>query len=446
MPDEAQKGEIRWAVAAIGGRQADYRRYLDYYSGKHPLMVSKERLRRVFGEMFKNFRLNLCAAVVEALTDRLHVSSFSGDEAEEALRIWKRNRMRLRQGHVHRKAVSAGDSYVLVWPNSAGEPVIHPQEPTEVVVEYEEDSPGRIRRAAKLWKDVAGGHRLTLYYPDRIEKYETPMKTYGSALGPVNWRERVVDDEQWPLANLYETVPVFHFGNRADVGSYGVSELRDALPVQDGLNKAVLDMLISGEFQAYPQRYALNIQIRKDAEGNPINPFKAGPEKMWVLDGGENVQLGQFAAADTAKLMEVKQGWALDMAQVSHTPAHYFFLPSGLVSGESQKTAEQKLDSKVSDRTAEFGDVWAAVMALAIQMEWGEQSRPPELEANWANLKPRDLRNEWEIAATKVELGVSKAQVLREQGYTEEQLEQFRRENATDNTAPRNPLLQALGG
>lgn len=424
MPTELEKNEIRWAVGAIGARQQEYRRYLDYYSGVHPLMVSPIRLERLFGKMFRDFRLNLCSSVVDALTDRLHVASFSGDGEEEALVIWKRNRMRSRQGHVHQKAVGAGDAYVLVWPDAIGDPILHPQEPTEAAVDYDEESPGTIKRAAKLWK-AAEGHRLTLYYPDRIEKYETPMKTHGSALGAINWRERTVEGEPWPLPNLYGTVPMFHFGNRTDVGRYGVSELRDALPVQDGLNKAVMDMLISGEFQAYPQRYALNIEVKKDALGNPINPFQAGPEKMWVLTGGENVQLGQFAAADTSKLMEVKQGWSLDMAQVSHTPAHYFFLPSGLVSGESQKTAEQKLDSKVSDRTAEFGDVWAALMALAVRMSRGEASAPLELDCNWKNLKPRNETEEWTIAGQKKALGVSRRQILREQGYSDEQIDQF---------------------
>jgi hypothetical protein len=448
MPTEEQKAEIRWAVGAIGAHQRDYRRYLDYYDGKHPLMVSQARLKRLFGDMFKDFRLNLCGTVVDALTDRLHVASFSGDgaAAQEALAIWKRNRMRSRQGHVHQKAVAAGDAYVLVWPDAAGEPVIHPQEPTEVAVEYEEESLGRIKRAAKLWKDPGGSHCLTLYYPDRIEKYETPIKTHGLALGAANWRERTVDGEPWPLPNPYDAVPVFHFGNRADVGRHGVSELRDALPVQDGLNKAVMDMLISGEFQAYPQRYALNIEVKKDVEGNPINPFKAGPEKMWVLTGGENVQLGQFAAADTTKLMEVKQGWALDMAQVSHTPAHYFFLPSGLVSGESQKTAEQKLDSKVSDRTAEFGDVWAAVMALAVRMGRGEASGPLELDCNWANKKPRIETEEWYVAQMKADLGVSRAQILREQGYSDEQIEQFARERAEEGSGTENPFGAIPGG
>jgi hypothetical protein len=461
LPEENLK-EIRWAVSELAKRQKAHRLYLAYYQGAHRLMIDKRRLETIFGRLFSDFRMNICSAVVDALADRLQVQSFSSggasDEnraAEDAGEIWKRNRMRRRSKQLHRTSISAGDAYAIVWPDPTGYPIVYPNSPLEVCVQYDPQSPGTIVRAAKLWKVEDGTHRLTLYYPDRIEKYQTLQKNLvstevnstpdgpvsggalgGSALSANRFVRRVIEGEKWPLVNQYEQVPVFHFANNSDLGEMGVSELRDAVPVQDGLNKSVFDMLVGGEFQSYPQRWALNIEVVKDDSGNVVSPFKAGPERVWVLNGGENTQMGQFNAADLAKMLEVKKGWSLDMAQVTQTPPHFFMLPSGLVSGESQKTAEQKLDSKVGDRTESFGDTWGALMALAVRMYRGMQMDGLELDTNWKDTKPRNHKEEWEIAGMKAERGVSDEQLLREQGYTDDQINQFKRERGQEPLLP----------
>lgn len=467
MPSEEQVNEIRWAVSAIAAQNKRVRLYAEYYQGKHRLMIQQERLRSIFGELFANFRLNLCSAVVDALADRLQVQGFSDPRADEerkareeagqpdgvqpeaetedildageiAQEIWKRNRMRRRMGQIHQSAISAGEAFVLVWPDKQGNPIVYPQKPTEIALEYDPESPGRIVRAAKLWKEKDGSHRLNLYYPERIEKYETRVKVSGGATSYQNFEVRRVPGEAWPLPNIHGQVPLFHFANNSDLGEAGVSELRDAIPVQDGLNKSVFDMLVGGEFMAYPQRYAMNIEVKtrrndRTGEEEPINPFKAGPERVWALTGGQGdqaPQVGQLPAADIEKMLKVKQGWSLDMAQVTQTPPHYFMLSTNFVSGESQKTAEQKLDAKVEDRQVAFGDTWADLMALAVRMLRGGSMDGLELDTNWADTKPRNRLEEWQIAALKLDAGVSNDQILREQGYEQEQIDKFKEENS----------------
>jgi hypothetical protein len=226
-------------------------------------------------------------------------------------------------------------------------------------------------------------------------------------------------------------VPVFHFPNNADIGQWGVSELWDALAVQDMLNYLAFNMLVGVEFQSFRQRYAVGIEVpRSEETGQPVNPFKAGPEQVWIAEGadGSTPSFGEFSAADLNMLDNVKRSAALDMAQVTQTPPHYFFSTSNLVSGESQKTAEQKLDAKVTDRQIAFGDVWAQVMALAVAIESNVPFQSVELDVNWKDTKPRNEKESWEIAQIKSALGVSREQILREQGYTDEQIEEFQAE------------------
>lgn len=426
-------------------------------------MISSTRLKTIFGKLFNDFRLNLCSPVVDSLSDRLQVASFSsaGEESERAGEIWRRNRMQRRAGQTHVEAISAADAYALVWPNDRGEAVIFPHKAHEVAVEYDPESPGKIVRAAKSWREK-GCKRLNLYYPDRIEKWRarllapTSIERPGgelrpearpdgdSAMATVAYEKHDQTGEPWPLPNRYEVVPVFHFANNADLGEYGISELRDALPVQDMLNYLTFNLLVGVEFQAFPQRYALNIEVAKDAAGNPVSPFVSGPEKVWTLtapenDAGERIPatLGQFDAADLEKLIRVKEDAALTMAQVTQTPVHYFQPTSNLVSGESQKTAEQKLDAKVSDRQIAFGDVWAALMGLAVRMENGGEG---EIDTNWKDTKPRNELEMWQIADLKIASGVSREQVLREVGYSRQQIDAMKEEEGGLGGAPGEPV------
>ena len=78
-------------------------------------------------------------------------------------------------------------------------------------------------------------------------------------------------------------MPVFHFANNADVGCHGLSELAAAIPIQDGLNKSILDMLVAMEFSAFRQRWVAGIEVDNDPDtGEAKQPFKSGVDQLWV--------------------------------------------------------------------------------------------------------------------------------------------------------------------
>jgi hypothetical protein len=70
------------------------------------------------------------------------------------------------------------------------------------------------------------------------------------------------------------------------------------------------------------------------------------------------------------------------------------------------------------------------VMALAVAIESNVPYESVELDVNWKDTKPRNEKESWEIAQIKSALGVSREQILREQGYTDEQIEQFQTDAA----------------
>jgi hypothetical protein len=87
--------------------------------------------------------------------------------------------------------------------------------------------------------------RMTLYYPDRVEYYRSNRKNpqQYTAFEPFS------DGEGSEIAeNPYGEVPVFHFRN---TGRQIRSEIKNVIPVQNGINKLLADMLVAAEYGAF---------------------------------------------------------------------------------------------------------------------------------------------------------------------------------------------------
>jgi len=336
--------------------------------------------------------------------------------------------MSIRSGEVHREALKNGDAYVIVWPGSDGRVQIVPQSAETCTVHYDEDEPGKIAWAAKHWRDADKRTRLNLFFPDRIERYvskgEGDLPDHRAFL-PFDAESERRSDAEIPashshrvsasIPNPFGLVPVFHFANNADIDSFGRSELEDAMAVQDGLNKSVLDMLVAMEVCSFRQRWVAGIEVLKDeATGKDIPPFKLGMENIFFASD-PNTRFGEFGATDLEQFLKVKDGFRIDMASVTGTPL-YYLMPQirGFPSGESLRKAETRFLAKVRDRQEQFGAVWADVMSFALRL-----SGHPDvsLTTRWEDPSPTNERDVLENLRLKLDLGVPPDQVLREAGY-----------------------------
>jgi len=89
------------------GRYAKAERY---YNGDHDLAFATEKFQNTFGTLFREFALNLCPVICDAVRDKLRVTGFSieqqGDMQERRTNsensvtrtIWQLNRMATRSG------------------------------------------------------------------------------------------------------------------------------------------------------------------------------------------------------------------------------------------------------------------------------------------------------------------------------------------------------------
>ena len=422
--------DIEQAIESLRANQTRYDKTERYHRGEHNLMFATEKFQNTFGSLFREFAMNLCPAICDAVKDKLKITEFRVESGTSALgsraeRIWQKNRMATRAGEVHKEALKNGDAYAIVWPDADGEPIIYPNKAASITVVYDEDSPGQILWAAKFWRTNDKRTRLNIFYPDRIERY-TAVKENGRLLPDakefVSFAEAVIqlNPENEPVQistidNPYGVVPVFHFANNADLGMPGQSELLSAIPVQDGLNKSVLDMLVAMEFSAYRQRWAAGIEIEYDNEGKAAAPFTAGIDHLWIAQN-PNARFGDFESANLDHFLRVKDSFRIDMASVTGTPLHYLMPHTNRSkSGESLKKAETRFIAKVRDRQESFGQTWADLMACALKVEGhGDGIR---LITAWEDADRMSEREFLENIILKQQIGITPEQALTEAGY-----------------------------
>lgn len=450
---DTPQAHITWALKSLASRRAKYERYRAYYEGEQRVTFIAETLRKAFGNKIDQQDAvdNFCGSVVDAVADRLQITGFtvngeSDDQSpirERTQAIWKRNHMNRRSGEVHTEALTTGDGYLIVWPadgpeDSPREAVLWPQLATEVTVKYDDESPERITRAAKVWFDEdAKRWRCTLYYPDAILRYATPETSAGATTWPTDgtrFQPWAPDGIATEVGNEYGVVPVFHFGNNARTNSFGRSELADVIPLQNSLNKTNARMEVAEEFFAAPQRWAIGWEPETDELTGKPKPTRMHPlEMLWTAGGdGENrPAFGEFAASSPEGLLKSAGEKKADIARVSKTPMHILMLSSDQApSGEALKTAETPFVKKINDRHRDYGSDWGDVMELALRIEGVKLPDGTDLETTWEDPAPRSEVDSWSTAVLQKQAGVSVEQLLRERGYSDADIERMAEERA----------------
>lgn len=448
VTEEARR-DIAWALADIAARQPSYALYRNYYRGQHRLAFASAKFRNAFGDLFREFADNVCRPVVDTFVDRLQLTSFdSPDEkvAQAASDLWANNRMGSRAGEVMLNAAREADGFLMVWTDAEGDVRMWVQTPDTVAVRYSDDNPDRIDLAAKVWRK-GRGWRCTLYYPDRIERYETAGTSPGGGLPQARAFRPfmpVQENDPEPVEdNPYDRVPFFHFPN-GTVGTYGESMLVDAVPLQDGLNKSVADMLVAMEFHAYPQRWATGLEVRYKDDGTEIAPLDPGADRLWHVPS-EGTRFGQFDPANLDGFLKVQDAFRLEVARVTGTPLHALgMMGSGQPpSGTSLKVTEGRLTKRAKDRHRDWGETWEDAVAFALRLQG--MAEGIDITAVWASPETEDDKAQAETQEIKQRLGVSKRKSLAEMGYTPEEIEEMLDE-AEQVASDVDLALGAVGG
>jgi hypothetical protein len=411
-----------------------------YYNGAQPLRYATPEYRRKVRDTYALFSANFCKPVVQALEERLTVTGFrfGGTQADKrAWDIWQANQMDAQSQKAHREAIIKSDCPVIVGPptEAGGPPIIRVQKPEEVVIGYGDDPLVRAV-AMKRWTTPDKRVLATLYYPNSVEKYERSVDTKA-------WVARTVSGEEWPLTHDIGLVPVVALVNDPDLDSVGASEISPVIPLNDGLNKVWLDLLMSSEYAAFRQRWATGIDIPINPETKQsVEPFQASVNRVWST-AAPDAKFGDFEQTDTSSQVRAIDEFVREIAALTRTPYHYFLSHGGQPpSGESLRAAETGLVAKAKRRARDFGDAWEEIERLSF-LALGDTKRGTYVAAEtiWRDPEYRTESEHVDALVKLQSIGVPEEQLWADAGYTPTQISGFVDMRARE---PQVPVLRPV--
>lgn len=411
--------DINNAFEAITAKSEEYHRADAYYDGTNKEVFANQRWFRMFRYEGSDFRFNFSKTVVDSVLNRLEVAQVQTTSASADAyinQIWEQTDLKIDMNEIHRKALVYGDCYAIVWPDMNGQLAIDYNSPLHTTIVYDEENPRVKSYAAKMWQVTLEDTkiiRMNMYYPDRIEKYESM-----GDLEIITHAPNFVLTEVIP--NPWGEIPVFHFRTNKP---FGRPEHADSYGPQDAINKLISTHMYTVDYQGAPQRYALSNGgnasefedfSEDDTARENLGSLQNGPGQLWYLQGVSSV--GQFAAADPDTFTKPVIEFVNAMAAITSTPTHYFAKGSYIPSGEALRVSEAPLTKKVLNRQLAFGSAWRDLFKFMIRVE-GIQA---DVEIIWKSAETVDSVDSWDIAVRKKSVGMPLQQILLELGYDAE--------------------------
>lgn len=416
-----------WATDQdMRGAKVDlFRRYVD---GDHRANLTPEMrklLRIVDAGSLNEFNDNHIDTIVQTMSDRLRVTAIEADNPEASewsSEVMELNRFDGLQIDVHEAAIRDGDTYVLVaWDNEAKRVTFSHEEAWDgssgMLAIF--DSAKNVHIAVKVWSEttesLADTVRVNVYYADRVEKY---ISRGGATLDKLE--EGVYP---WVMADRSPIgVPVIHFPNKKrDKLGYGQSEIENAIPLQDALNRTLYSMVMAAELTAFQVRYSIGTKFpagitpgmaievyAKDGDGKPMAPDEQSIE--WF----KAIRIGAMEQGELVPFIEQARWLKGEMFESTSTP-----MPGSggdNASGESLKQREIGLIGKVERFQVRGGNAWESVMDMAwrVQAAFGTDS-PPDYARFYCRWKSAEIRNDTVVIdnALKVADKVGQREFLR---------------------------------
>ncbi len=240
-------------------------------------------------------------------------------------------------------------------------------------------------------------------------------------------------------------MPVFHFKNKDQGYNYGKSELTDIIPVQNALNKTLIDLLAAADTTGF------RIYTMLGDDPTSINLVPGS----WVYSerppgGDEGASIGHIPGEDLAPLIALKDSVVIEIARISRTPLSYFQISGHRPAEGTLKQEESGLVSRAKNRQVSAGNTWEDVMKMARRLHnvfgQGEDlSEETLISTQWADPETRNEQAHIEAIAMKREkLRIPLEQAWLEAGYTPEEIDQMK--ESDDYQARLNMMQIGMSG
>lgn len=413
--------DLQTAVLRLTAKKPRYDMLYRYYDGLQPLVYSSEKLREIFSGLDARFTVNWCAIVINSVLDRMELRAVTvpnDDATSQALEnLREQSGLVDDEFSIHEDVCVTGEAFVLVWPDEDGTIQAFHNDSRLCHAEYDGANPREMRYAAKWWPE-GDAVRLNLYYPDRIEYYATnrAFKTGETpdAKAFIPWGDEPV------AVNQFGVIPVFHFRSSRRGPK---SQLANVIEPQDMINKLTADMMVAAEFGAFRQRYVIS-------QAGIVN-LQNNPNAIWDLVAADKdsqpTSVGEFSPTDLANYLGAINKFAQDIGVITSTPRHYFYQQGGDPSGEALIAMEAPLNRKVERLQATLEPTWRDLYSFMLFL--GGAAVPSQsIYAAYEESETQQPRTQAEIRELSVRAGMPLTTVLRDEGWTEDDLAQMEKD------------------
>lgn len=416
-----------WWLSRLLSRLSDKQARIDkldrYMRGCADLPTAPPGAGRRYLEFQRKANINLAALIVDAVANRLEPTGFrSGPEGDPvvdslAWHVWQANQLDARAKEFHRSTLALGEAYMIVGAvdDELGVPLITPEDPRQVVTEFDPARPWKTLAGLKLFVDDMSGEDvavLALADPrgGRAWGFEARASHSSSRMvggvGAFEW----VSAAQLPTTR----VPFVRFRNRPTLQGQTIGEFEDVVDHLDRINSQIFDRMMTSAVQAFKQRAIKGLPQRNPATGEDIDysgMFEPGPDALWQLP--PNAEIWESSTLDITPMLTAVSEDLKSLASATSTPLYLFTAEALEGSAVGASASREALVFKARDRQVELGEGHEAVMSLAFEV-MGDRRRRDELEMLWAPVSALSLSEQYDAASKAAAAGLPWRDIMAE--------------------------------
>ncbi|MFJ4785148.1 phage portal protein [Streptomyces sp. NPDC088794] len=341
--------------------QARLDRIAAYMCGEHSSVYVPAGARAEYRWLMDRAKVKILPLIVTVVAQNLYVDGYrprGSDDNAEPWAVWQANRLDARQHGVHRAALTYGAAYAVVMPGKPV-PVITPFSPRRMTALYADpvNDEWPLYAIEDRVENTAKGQRRVIRIYDDQARYTLAGQVDGSQLK--------LDGDGAIQSHNLGVCPVVRFVNTDDLDGDGVlGEVEPLIDAQDQLNMTTFNLLMAQQYAAFRQRWVTGMAPPIDSNGNPMEPFRARVDGLFVAEDADT-KFGEFGATDLKGYLDSRESTIQHIATLSQVPPYHLLGKLVNLSAEALAAARDGLDRKVGERESLFGEAWEQTLRLA---------------------------------------------------------------------------------
>jgi len=404
----------------------------DYIRGKVCEVFVPSKAGREYHQLVKMSLTNIMPLVVSTFAQNLFIEGYRtgrSDTNAKAWSLWQDNRMDGLQSSLFRTVVEYGLGYTMALPamldgEKSAEMLLYsprmltavydnilqdewPVYAQAVVRGYDKEQRKPIRRLILV--DDTYVIRLTAKMDsDEIDE-AIEVEEHGLGVTPV---------VRWQGA-----------GGNLDDQSRG--EVEPLMAPQDSLNNTTFGLRSTERAQAYPQRYATGLMTETDENGNEVEPFRGGQDRVWTSDSPDT-QFGQFPAASLDGYLSSRQSTLRIITAMAQIAPYALQITDGIsnLSAEALAALEAAQQRKIGEYKTVLGEAAEQHLRLA-SLAAGDEAgwKQRDAEVRWRDTESRSLAQLADALGKMAQMLAIPPQALWDllPGFTDQQLQNMKK-------------------